>query len=171
MAKKSGEIVAAAPEAASEPKPGLALVLPFDVTTNLTLAGLSAGFDKTKPEEMANMAIKTAEDFVAFNQGNLEAVVKSGQIWAAGLQDLSKSLAAAAQAQIEETLANVKALASVKSFKEAVDLQTTLAKASLEKAMAETSKLTDASLKLAEQTWAPLTDRVNLAVEKFGRAA
>ena len=65
----------------------------------------------------------------------------------------------------------MKALAGVKSFKDAVDLQTSLAKSSLEKAVAETSKLTEASLKLAEQAWAPVTARVTLAVEKFGRAA
>jgi hypothetical protein len=37
--------------------------------------------------------------------------------------------------------------------------------------MSETGKLTDASMKLAEQTFAPITARVTLAVEKFGRAA
>jgi len=36
--------------------------------------------------------------------------------------------------------------------------------------MAETGKITDASLKLAEQTMAPITARVTLAMEKFGRA-
>ena len=117
------------------------------------------------------MAIKAAEDFVSFSQGNLEAVIKAGQIWAAGVQDLSKTFAATAQAQVEETLAAVKALSGVKSLKEAVDLQTNLARVSLEKAVTETSKLTDASVKLAEQTLAPLTARVTLAVEKFGRAA
>jgi len=97
--------------------------------------------------------------------------VKAGQVWAAGVQDLSKTVAATAQAHIDETLANVKALATVKSLKEAVDLQTNLARASLEKVVTDTSKLTEASVKLAEQTLAPLTARVTLAVEKFGRAA
>ena len=72
---------------------------------------------------------------------------------------------------MDQTVATVKALAGVKSLKEAVDLQSSLARASLEKAVAETGKLTDASLKLAEQTLAPITARVTLAVEKFGRAA
>ena len=115
----------------------------------------------------------TAEDFVAFNQGNVEALVKAGQLWAAGVQELSKTFAATAQAQVEETLATVKALSGVKSLKEAVDMQTSLARASMEKAVTETSKVTDASVKLAEQAWAPLNARVTLAVavEKFGRSA
>ena len=59
----------------------------------------------------------------------------------------------------------------MKSLKEAIDLQTNLARSSVEKAVAETGQLTDASLKLAEQALAPMTARVTLAVEKFGRAA
>jgi hypothetical protein len=37
--------------------------------------------------------------------------------------------------------------------------------------MAESGKLTDASMKLTEQTLAPITARVNLAMEKFARTA
>ena len=49
-------------------------------------------------------------------------------------------------------------------------MNTTLARTSLETMVSETSKLTDASMKLAEQTLAPITARVTLAVEKLGRA-
>lgn len=138
-----------------------------------SMSGAVAGIEKTQTEVKANMdkAMKTAEEFVSFGQGNMEAVMKSGQIWAAGFQDLSKTIAATAQAQMEQTMATWKALAGVKSLKEAVDLQTSLARASMEAAMTETGKLTDASMKLAEQTFAPITARVTLAVEKFGRAA
>jgi phasin family protein len=115
--------------------------------------------------------VKTVEDIFAFSQGNVEAFVKSSQIWAAGVQDLSKAVAATAQAQLDHTFATVKAMAAIKSVKEVVDLQTNLARASVEKAVAETGKLTDASVKLAEQAWAPITERMTLAVEKFGRAA
>lgn len=121
---------------------------------------------KVKMEKM----MKTAEEMVSFGQGNLEAFAKSSQIWAAGVQDLGKAVAATAQAQMEQTVATMKALAGVKSLKEAIDLQSNLARSSVEKAMAETGKITDASLKLAEQTMAPITARVTLAMEKFGRA-
>ncbi len=115
--------------------------------------------------------MKTAEEFVSFGQGNIEAFVKSSQIWTAGVQDLSKHVAATAQAQLDQTVSAWKAIVGAKSLKEAIDVQTGIARASIEKAVAETGKLTDASLKLAEQTLAPLTARVTLAVEKFGRTA
>jgi phasin family protein len=163
MAKKIGETVAAAPEAMQA----------LETTNETIAAGSVAGLEKNQAKVKADMdkTIKATEDLVAFGQGNLEAFVKASQIWAAGVQELSRTVAATAQAQLDETLATVKALAGVKSLKEAVDLQTTLARASAEKVATEASKLTDASLKLAEQTWAPLTARVNLAVEKFSHAA
>ena len=47
----------------------------------------------------------------------------------------------------------------------------TTTRSSVETVMAEQAKLTDASMKLAEQAMAPLAARVTLAAEKFGRAA
>jgi phasin family protein len=115
--------------------------------------------------------MKTAEELVAFSQGNVEAVVKSSQIWASGMQDLSKQFAASAQASLDETLSTFKALTSVRSLKDAVDLQAAFARATLEKTLAESGKLTDASFKLTEQALAPITARVTLAGEKFAKAA
>lgn len=124
-----------------------------------------------KEEVTMDKTVKTAEEFVSFSQGNVEAIMKAGQIWAAGVQDLNKTFAATAQAQMEAAMGSFKALAGVKSVKEAMDLQTSLARASMETAMAETGKITDASMKLAEQTIAPIAARMTLAAEKFGRVA
>ena len=115
--------------------------------------------------------MKTTEDFVAFGQANLEAFVKSGQIWSAGVQELTKQFATSAKASFDESVSTFKAISTAKSVKEAMDLQSSFAKAALEKAMAESNKLTDASIKLTEQTLAPITARVTVAVETFGKAA
>jgi phasin family protein len=124
-----------------------------------------------KEEVTMDKTVKTAEEFVAFSQGNVEALMKASQIWAAGVQDLNKTFAATAQAQMEAAMGSFKALAGVKSVKEAMELQTNLARASMETAMAESGKITDASMKLAEQAIAPIAARMTLAVEKFGRVA
>jgi phasin family protein len=98
-------------------------------------------------------------------------MVKCGQIWAAGVQDIGKQIAANAQASLDETMTTFKAMSSVKSLKDAFDLQAGLARSTLEKTLAESGKLTDASMKLTEQALAPLTARVNLAMEKFAKQA
>jgi phasin family protein len=137
------------------------------------MAQAAAGFEKTqaKMKEGVEKAMKTAEEFVAFGQGNMEAFTKSGQIWAAGIQDLQKQFAATAQASFEEAVATFKAMTSAKSLKDAFDLHANLARGAIEKTLAESGKITDASLKLTEQTLAPITARVTLAVEKFAKAA
>ncbi|MEJ0046447.1 MAG: phasin family protein [Rhodospirillales bacterium] len=111
--------------------------------------------------------MKTAEQLAQFHQGNVEAVMKSGQVFASGLQDISKQFAATSQANFEEAVAAFRQLTTVKSLREAFELQSSYAKASLEKALAESGKLTETGLKLAEQVAAPLTARVNAAVETF----
>jgi phasin family protein len=133
----------------------------------------TAGFADTqaKVKEGMEKAMKTAEEMVSFSQGNLEAMVKCGQIWAAGVQDIGKLIAANAQASFDETVSTFKALSSAKSLKDAFDLQASLARSTLEKTVAESGKLTDVSMKLTEQALAPLTARVNLAMEKFGKTA
>lgn len=115
--------------------------------------------------------MKTAEEFVTFGQGNVEALVQSSQIVAHGMQDLSKQIAAAMQASVDETMTTFRALAGVRSFKEAIDLQTRLARNTVEKTLTQTSHVADASFKLAEQAIAPITGRVTLAVERLGRSA
>lgn len=124
---------------------------------------------QAKLKEGVEKAMKTSEEMLAFGQGNFEALVKASQIYAAGMQDISKHMAASSKASIEDSVAFSKSLMGVKSVKEAVDLQTGFTKSSIEKAVAETNKLADASVKLAEQTMAPLTARVTLAVETFSK--
>lgn len=137
------------------------------------IAKATAGFEATqaKMKEGVEKAMKTAEEFVAFSQGNVEAVMKSSQIWTTGVQDLSKHFAAAAQASLDESMSAFKALTSVKSLKDAFELQSSFARAALEKTLAESGKMTEASFKLTEQALAPITARVSVAVEKFAKAA
>ena len=125
----------------------------------------------TQLSEQTAAALKRTEQLMAFTQGNIEAFVKSSQIWAAGVQELGRSFAASAQTELSATLANVKAVLGAKSPNEVLDLQATFARSSLEKVVAETTKLINASTKLGEDTLAPITARVRLAAEAFGRTA
>jgi phasin family protein len=112
-------------------------------------------------------AVKTAEQLAHFHQANLEAFIKSSQIFAVGLTDLTKHVATTSQANLDEAMNNFRAVTSAKSLKEAFDLQSGFARASVEKALSEGGKLTETSLKLVEQAAAPLSARVTAAVETF----
>ena len=148
----------------------------FGATVSGLKAGMAeaaAGLSQTQLKVKQNMdkVMKTAEELFAFGQGNVEAMVKSSQIWTAGMQDIGKQVAATAQASFDDTMSTLKAFSSVKSVKDAFELQASLARTAFEKTLAESGRLTDASFRLTEQTLAPLTARVSLAVEKFGKSA
>jgi phasin family protein len=132
-------------------------------------ATAAAGFEtaQAKMKEGYERAVKAAEKFASFQQANLEAFVKSGQILASGLTDLTKHVASTSQANLDETMSNLRAVSSAKSLKEAFDLQAGFARASMEKALSESGKITETSLKLVEEAAAPISARVTAAVETF----
>lgn len=111
--------------------------------------------------------MRTPEEFVSFGQGNIEAFVKSSQIWAAGVQDISKRIAATAQEQFDATLSAYRALAGAKSIREAVDMQASLVRSTVEKAVTNGGQVAEAGLKLAEQTIAPIAERMQVAASQF----
>ena len=125
---------------------------------------------RVRVQEAMERAMKTAEEILAFGQGNVAALVRSGQIWVSGLQDLGKQVAATAQEQIADTLSAFRAIAGAKSVRDAIEVQTALARNTIQKTVAESSRITETSLKLTEQAMAPVAARVSLAVEKLGRA-
>ncbi|SDD37390.1 phasin family protein [Belnapia rosea] len=113
--------------------------------------------------------MKAAEQAAEFSRGNAEAMAKAAQVYMTGVQDLSKQTLAMMQGLSEHAIASAKALAAVKSLKEATEIQTSYARTAMEKALAESTKLQEASLKLAEATFAPLSARMTLAVETMSK--
>ena len=115
--------------------------------------------------------MKSAEEFVSFSQGNVEALVKSSQIVAAGLQDLGKMMATSAQTSISDAMGTFRALTSVRSLAEAFDLHAALARSTIEKSLTQTGQIGETSFKLAEQAMAPIASRISLAVESLSKVA
>ena len=110
---------------------------------------------------------KNYEEVIALNRDNVETVVKVNTLFVNGVQDLNKEIFAMAQATFEENAVLTKKVLSCTSFQDVVAIQSDLVKANYEKAMTESRKITDMTVKLAEGATAPITKQVNLAVEKF----
>jgi hypothetical protein len=138
-----------------------------DETATQTRATMEKGMEQMT--KTAEGFFKAAEEAAEFGRGNLEAMTKSAQLFAVGFQDIGKQMFAVSQALTDHALESAKALAAVKSVKEAADIQAAFARASMERSMSEAAKLQEATFKLAEQAYAPLTARMTLAVEKFGK--
>lgn len=141
--------------------------------TAVAETGVQARAAVEKGLEQANKTaadlLKVAEEANEFGRGNLEAVTKASQLYMTGMQDLSRQTLAMLQALSDHTLEGVKTLSTAKSLKEAAEFQASFAKTTFERAMNDTVKLQEAAFKLAEQSFAPISARMTLAMEKVGK--
>ena len=106
-----------------------------------------------------------------FTKANVEALVESGKVLAAGLQDLSKVYVEDAKTGFETITADVKELAAVKSPADFFKLQGEILRRNFDAAMATGSKRSEALVKLANDAFAPVQSRVSVAIEKVKQAA
>jgi phasin family protein len=153
---------------------GVLAVKTYDQTVSNVKAGvvaMTSGLNQAQERMKQQMekAMRTAEELVSFGQANLEAVVKSNQLWFAGVQDISRQVTSTAQEQVDASVSALRALSTVRSPKEVFDWQTNVARNSVERAIVETRRLSESSYKLVEQTVAPLVARVSVAFQQFGR--
>lgn len=107
----------------------------------------------------------------SFNKGNVEALVESGKLAIAGMQSVAQSQAAYVRKQFEEATAAAKTLTTVKSPTEFVKLQGDYVRQQFDAMVAETSRSTEAMLKLAGEVAQPISNRFALAAEKVKQAA
>ncbi len=112
-----------------------------------------------------------ASEYGEFTKGNLEAVVESSKILAAGLQDMGKTYVAEGKSAVETITADVKTIAGVKTPADFFKLQGEMMRRNFDAAVATTSKHSEAMVKLAGDAFAPISTRVSLAVEKVKQAA
>lgn len=139
-----------------------------DFTTKIKTAVSEA---QTKAKEAFDKGAATFADYNEFSKGNVEAVVASGKILAAGVQSLGKTFVDDGKNAFETLTAEVKELAAVKSPADFFKLQAEFLRRNFDIAVANTSKNSEAVLKLASEAAAPISARVNLAVEKVKKAA
>lgn len=138
-----------------------------DESASSTRAGKEKTMDQVN--RAADNMFKAAEDAAAFGRGNVEALAKATQAYVSGVQDLSRQTMAMVQGLADQSLESAKALSGVRSLKDAAEIQAGLARAAFERTIADTTKLQETALKVAEQSFAPLSARMTLAVEKMSR--
>lgn len=106
-----------------------------------------------------------------FAKGNVEAAVESGKIYAEGVQALGSELVAESRTAFETMTGDFKELAAAKSPTDFFKLQSDLVRKNFDTAVAYSSKNSEAMLKLFSDTFAPISGRVSLAVEKARSAS
>jgi hypothetical protein len=168
---------APAPVKTDEPKPSVSelkekIMATAKTTTDFAKPIVEAfGEYQTKAKAAYEKSTEVATEVTEFAKGNVEAIVESGKIFAAGAQTLGKSYVEEAKSAYETLTGDVKELAAVKSPTELFQLQGKIARRNFDVFVATSSKNTEAFLKLANDAFAPLTGRVEVATEKLAKVA
>jgi len=124
---------------------------------------------KEHVEKTSQNLFKGYDQFNTLTQGNYEAVSKSFGIWSKGLEDVSKAWVAFTQGTVDSTMAYGKQVLGAKSLNEFVDLQNTFTKSSFDTFVAESTKISELSVKTASEAIEPLKARVDETVETLSR--
>lgn len=162
-------------------KPTNAIAQAKDTIMATAKKAQNTDFSKTAKEALADVQTRAktvfaktgelASEVTEFNKGNVEAVVESGKIFFAGMQDMGRQQVAATKSVVKTVQGDFKKVAAVKSPTELVQLQGELARRNFDAAMSFGSKNTEALVKLYNDAFAPLSSRMSVAAEKLKKAA
>jgi len=123
----------------------------------------------------AKTAYAKAGEFAAeagdFNKANLDAVVESGKIFFDGAQTLVRENVETGKSVVETVTEDAKKMASIKSPTELFQLQGELARRNFDAVVSFGSQRTEAWVKLYNEAFAPISNRVSVAAEKIKKAA
>ena len=120
-----------------------------------------------RTQQAAAKSQKAAEELSDLAKANVEAFVEAGRIAAGGVKALGQDVIASGREGIEQASDAVKTLAEAKSPAEFFQIQSELARASFDRFVAETSKLTERVVKLAGEAAEPLQTRASLNAERI----
>lgn len=126
---------------------------------------------KVQVEKANEAVVKGYDEFAALQKDGVDALIKAGEIWAKGAEEFGKAYMALAQEAAEANSEAAKAILSAKSLKEVVDLQGEIARKSFDKSLSEGTKLSELSLKVANEAFQPIQQQFTAAVEKVGKVA
>lgn len=141
-------------------------------TTDFTATAKNAAADvQTRAKAAYDKLQAYAGEMTEMTKGNVEAIVESGKILGAGVQDLARGEVEAAKGALETVTADLKAMAAVKSPTELFKLQGEIARRNFDAMVARASKNAEVSMKLANEAFAPISSRMSLAAERLSNAA
>ncbi len=130
---------------------------------------LTADFNEKAKEAMSKTS-KLAEEAVEFNKANIEALVEAGKIAAKNMEVLGQEGVTFARKSFEDTTAALKSYSSVKSPTEFFKLYAENSKKAFDAAVAQTSKTSELVVKMANDSFAPISNRVSVITSKMKAA-
>ncbi len=108
---------------------------------------------------------KGFEDAAAFNQENVDALVKSSSVAVKAAEEMNAEWVSFSKKSMEEGVAAAKDMTSVKSIPEFVEKQAEMAKSSFDAMIKQSARFNEMYLAAAKEVYAPLTDRASATAD------
>ncbi|TRW17077.1 phasin family protein [Glacieibacterium frigidum] len=124
-----------------------------------------------KSKEAIETGMKSLDEMTAMARGNVEALLASTKAATTGLESIAHQVADFSRKSFEETTAAARAMTTVKTPNELMQLQNDFAKTQFDAAISEMSKLSETLVKLAGEVFEPVQNRVAVATDKLKTAA
>jgi phasin family protein len=130
---------------------------------------------ETAPAELNGAAAAPAALFVGYEEladlgrENFAAVLRANAALTEGFEAISKEMMGYARNSFETAAETATALLGAKTFEDLVQLNSEFAKASFERIVERSAKLSEISVKVANEALAPLGDRVEATFHKLGK--
>ncbi len=124
-----------------------------------------------KSKETVEHGMKSLGELSAMTKGNVEALLASTKAATSGLESIAHQVAEFSRKSFEDTTAVARAMTTVKTPNEFMQLQSDFAKAQFDAAVAEMSKMSETLVKLAGEVFEPMQNRIALATDKLKSAA
>jgi len=120
-----------------------------------------------RSQDLVKKSQKVAEELADLARANVEAVVEAGRVATEGARSIGQDVVAKQRDSFEQAADAIRSLAEAKSPTEYLQLQGDFARASFDRAVAESSKLTESLVKLAGEAFQPLSNRASANAERF----
>jgi len=124
-----------------------------------------------KTRETMEKTAKAAEEVTAFSKGNVEAIVESTKITAKGLKSIGEDTLEFSRKSLEDATGVAKKYAAVKTPAELFQLHGDYVRSSFDMFGAQASKNSEAMVKLAGESFQPISNRFAEAAAKIKTAA
>lgn len=120
-----------------------------------------------RSQDLAKRSQKVAGELADLARANVEAIVEAGRVAAEGARSIGQNVVASSRDGVEQASGAIRSLAEAKSPTEYLQLQSDFARQSFDRAVAESSKLTESLVKLAGEAFQPLSNRATANAERF----
>jgi len=120
-----------------------------------------------RSQDLVKKTQKVTEELADLARANVEAIVEAGRVASEGARTIGQDVVATSREGVEQAADAIRSLAEAKSPTEYLQLQGDFARASFDRAVAETSKLTESLVKLAGEAFQPISNRATANAERF----